>query len=104
MASKDRQDIVTHIHSDHCSGALALRKRLRRQLGIIAPRKGYLGGEDFQYDDNDRISFGDGDLKVLHTPGTSPVMLVSTKAAIRCCQRDNILGYGTAVIHHPTAT
>jgi glyoxylase-like metal-dependent hydrolase (beta-lactamase superfamily II) len=94
--------LLTHIHSDHCGGALALRKRCGAKLGIHRSRKGYLGGEDFQYDDNDRISFGEGELNVLHTPGHE---------SGHCCfyesdekilfSGDNILGYGTAVIHPP---
>ena len=94
--------LLTHIHSDHCAGALALRKRCGAKLGIHRSRKGYLGGEDFQYDDNDRIAFGGGELRVLHTPGHE---------SGHCCfyesddkvlfSGDNILGYGTAVIHPP---
>ena len=101
-AKKIDKILLTHIHSDHCGGALALRKRCGAQLGIHRSRKGYLGGEDFQYDDNDRISFGDGELNVLHTPGHE---------SGHCCfyerdekilfSGDNILGYGTAVIHPP---
>jgi glyoxylase-like metal-dependent hydrolase (beta-lactamase superfamily II) len=94
--------LLTHIHSDHCGGALALRKRCGAKLGIHRSRKGYLGGEDFQYDDNDVIAFGGGELRVLHTPGHE---------SGHCCfyensdkvlfSGDNILGYGTAVIHPP---
>jgi glyoxylase-like metal-dependent hydrolase (beta-lactamase superfamily II) len=101
-AKKIDKILLTHIHSDHCGGALALRKRCGAKLGIHRSRKGYLGGEDFQYDDNDRLSFGDGELNVLHTPGHE---------SGHCCfyesdekilfSGDNILGYGTAVIHPP---
>jgi len=94
--------LLTHIHSDHCSGALALRKRCGAKLGIHRSRAGYLGGEDFQYDDNDRIAFGGGELQVLHTPGHE---------SGHCCfhesddkvlfSGDNILGFGTAVIRPP---
>jgi glyoxylase-like metal-dependent hydrolase (beta-lactamase superfamily II) len=94
--------LLTHIHSDHCGGALALRKRCGAKLGIHRSRAGYLGGEDFQYNDNDRISFGGGELHVLHTPGHE---------SGHCCfyegdekvlfSGDNILGYGTAVIRPP---
>jgi glyoxylase-like metal-dependent hydrolase (beta-lactamase superfamily II) len=94
--------LLTHIHNDHCGGALALRKRAGAKLGIHRSRKGYLGGEDFQYDDNDRIEFGGGELHVLHTPGHE---------SGHCCfyengdkvlfSGDNILGQGTAVIHPP---
>jgi len=68
-AKKIDKILLTHIHSDHCGGALALRKRCGAKLGIHRSRKGYLGGEDFQYDDNDRISFGDGELNVLLRQG-----------------------------------
>jgi glyoxylase-like metal-dependent hydrolase (beta-lactamase superfamily II) len=94
--------LLTHIHSDHCGGALALRKRCGAKLGIHRSRAGYLGGEDFQYADNDHISFGGGELHVLHTPGHE---------SGHCCfyesddkvlfSGDNILGFGTAVIRPP---
>jgi glyoxylase-like metal-dependent hydrolase (beta-lactamase superfamily II) len=94
--------LLTHIHSDHCGGALALRKRCGAKLGIHRSRAGYLGGEDFQYADNDRVGFDGGELHVLHTPGHE---------SGHCCfyagddkvlfSGDNILGYGTAVIHPP---
>lgn len=101
-AKKIEKILITHIHSDHCGGALALRKRCGAKLGIHRSRAGYLGGEDFQYDDNDRIGFGGGELRVLHTPGHE---------SGHCCfyefgdqvlfSGDNILGYGTAVIRPP---
>jgi glyoxylase-like metal-dependent hydrolase (beta-lactamase superfamily II) len=94
--------LLTHIHSDHCGGALALRKRCGAKLGIHRSRAGYLGGEDFQYNDNDRIAFNGGELHVLHTPGHE---------SGHCCfyesdekvlfSGDNVLGFGTAVIHPP---
>jgi len=100
--NKIEKILLTHIHSDHCAGALALRRRCGARLGIHRSRRGYLGGEDFQYDDNDRITFGGGELHVLHTPGHE---------SGHCCfyedsdkvlfSGDNILGYGTAVIHPP---
>jgi glyoxylase-like metal-dependent hydrolase (beta-lactamase superfamily II) len=94
--------LLTHIHSDHCSGALALRKRCGAKLGIHRSRKGYLGGEDFQYDDNDRISFGDGELHVLHTPGHESGHCCFYEGSDKVLfSGDNILGYGTAVIHPP---
>jgi glyoxylase-like metal-dependent hydrolase (beta-lactamase superfamily II) len=101
-AKRIEKILLTHIHSDHTGGALALRKRCGAKLGIHRSRKGYLGGEDFQYDDNDRIAFGGGELHVLHTPGHE---------SGHCCfyedgdkvlfSGDNILGYGTAVIRPP---
>ena len=94
--------LLTHIHSDHCGGALALRKRCGAKLGIHRSRKGYLGGEDFQYDDNDRISFGGGELHVLHTPGHESGHCCFYEGGDKVLfSGDNILGYGTAVIHPP---
>ncbi|HEX5606002.1 MAG TPA: MBL fold metallo-hydrolase [Candidatus Binatia bacterium] len=101
-AKKIDKILLTHIHSDHCGGALALRKRCGAKLGIHRSRKGYLGGEDFQYDDNDRISFGDGELNVLHTPGHESGHCCFYESDERILfSGDNILGYGTAVIHPP---
>ena len=94
--------LLTHIHRDHCGGALALRKRCGAKLGIHRSRKGYLGGEDFQYDDNDRLPFDGGELQVLHTPGHESGHCCFYDAGERVLfSGDNILGYGTAVIHPP---
>ena len=94
--------LLTHIHSDHCGGALALRKRSGAKLGIHRSRRGYLGGEDFQYDDNDRIAFGGGELHVLHTPGHESGHCCFYEGGDKVLfSGDNILGQGTAVIHPP---
>jgi glyoxylase-like metal-dependent hydrolase (beta-lactamase superfamily II) len=94
--------LLTHIHSDHTGGALALRKRCGAKLGIHRSRKGYLGGEDFQYDDNDLIDFGGGELHVLHTPGHESGHCCFYESGDKVLfSGDNILGYGTAVIHPP---
>jgi glyoxylase-like metal-dependent hydrolase (beta-lactamase superfamily II) len=101
-AKKIEKILLTHIHSDHCGGALALRKRCGAKLGIHRSRKGYLGGEDFQYDDNDRIAFGGGELHVLHTPGHESGHCCFYEGGDKVLfSGDNILGYGTAVIHPP---
>ncbi len=101
-AKKIDKLLLTQIHSDHCGGALALRKRSGAKLGIHRSRKGYLGGEDFQYDDNDRIAFGGGELHVLHTPGHESGHCCFYEGGDKVLfSGDNILGYGTAVIHPP---
>ena len=101
-AKKIEKILLTHIHSDHCGGALALRKRCGAKLGIHRSRAGYLGGEDFQYGDNDRISFGGGELHVLHTPGHESGHCCFYEPGDRVLfSGDNILGYGTAVIRPP---
>ena len=101
-ARKIEKILLTHIHSDHCAGALALRKRCGAKIGIHRSRAGYLGEEDFHYGDGDRISFAGGELQVLHTPGHE---------SGHCCfyesrdqvlfSGDHILGYGTTVIRPP---
>ena len=94
--------LLTHIHSDHCGGALALRKRCGAKLGIHRSRAGYLGGEDFQYDDNDRIAFAGGELHVLHTPGHESGHCCFYEGGDKVLfSGDNILGFGTAVIRPP---
>jgi glyoxylase-like metal-dependent hydrolase (beta-lactamase superfamily II) len=101
-AKKIEKILLTHIHSDHTGGALALRKRCGAKLGIHRSRRGYLGGEDFQYDDNDRISFSGGELHVLHTPGHESGHCCFYEGGDKVLfSGDNILGYGTAVIHPP---
>jgi glyoxylase-like metal-dependent hydrolase (beta-lactamase superfamily II) len=103
MGAKSIEKILlTHIHGDHCGGALALKKRAGAKIGIHRSRAGYLGGEDFQYGDGERIAFGGGELAVLHTPGHE---------SGHCCfyepedkvlfSGDHILGFGTAVIRPP---
>jgi len=101
-AKKIDKILLTHIHSDHCGGALALKKRSGAKLGIHRSRAGYLGGEDFQYNDNDRIAFGGGELHVLHTPGHESGHCCFYESGDKVLfSGDNILGYGTAVIHPP---
>jgi glyoxylase-like metal-dependent hydrolase (beta-lactamase superfamily II) len=101
-ANKIEKILLTHIHSDHCGGALALKKRSGAKLGIHRSRAGYLGGEDFQYNDNDRIAFGGGELQVLHTPGHESGHCCFYEADDRVLfSGDNILGYGTSVIRPP---
>jgi glyoxylase-like metal-dependent hydrolase (beta-lactamase superfamily II) len=96
------QILLTHIHSDHCGGALALKKRSGAKIGIHRSRAGYLGGEDFQYGDGDRISFGAGELLVLHTPGHESGHCCFYDAADQVLfSGDHILGYGTSVIRPP---
>jgi glyoxylase-like metal-dependent hydrolase (beta-lactamase superfamily II) len=101
-AKKIEKILLTHIHIDHCGGALALKKRTGAKLGIHRSRAGHLGGEDFQYDDEDRIAFGGGELQVLHTPGHESGHCCFYESGDKVLfSGDNILGSGTAVIHPP---
>jgi glyoxylase-like metal-dependent hydrolase (beta-lactamase superfamily II) len=103
MGGKKIEKIVlTHIHRDHCGGALALKARSGAKLGIYCSRTGYVGKEDFAYMDGDKISYDGGKLRVVHTPGHE---------SGHCCfyepqqqllfTGDHILGRGTTVIPPP---
>jgi glyoxylase-like metal-dependent hydrolase (beta-lactamase superfamily II) len=101
-AKKIEKILLTHIHSDHCGGALALKKRSGAKIGIHRSRAGYLGGEDFQYGEGDRIPFSDGELQVLHTPGHESGHCCFYESSDRVLfSGDHILGYGTSVIRPP---
>jgi glyoxylase-like metal-dependent hydrolase (beta-lactamase superfamily II) len=101
-AKKIDKILLTHIHSDHCGGALALKKRSGARIGIHRSRAGYLGGEDFQYGDGDRITFDGGELTVLHTPGHESGHCCFYESADRVLfSGDHILGFGTSVIRPP---
>lgn len=101
-AKKIEKILLTHIHSDHCGGALALKKRSGAKIGIHRSRAGYLGGEDFQYGDGDRIVFEGGELKVLHTPGHESGHCCFYESTDRVLfSGDHIMGFGTSVIRPP---
>jgi len=94
--------LLTHIHRDHCGGALALKKRSGAKLGISNLRAGYLGGEDFTYASGDRIPYDGGELTVVHTPGheSSHCCFYQPRQEI-LFTGDHILGQGTTVIPPP---
>jgi glyoxylase-like metal-dependent hydrolase (beta-lactamase superfamily II) len=101
-AGKIEKILLTHIHSDHCGGALALKKRCGAKIGIHRSRAGYLGGEDFQYGEGDRIAFSGGEVKVLHTPGHESGHCCFYETADRVLfSGDHIMGFGTSVIRPP---
>lgn len=94
--------LLTHIHRDHCGGALALKKRCGAKLGICRLRAGFLGGEDFTYAGDDRIPFDGGELKVVHTPGHESSHCCFYEADQQILfTGDHILGQGTTVIPPP---
>jgi len=94
--------LLTHIHRDHCGGALALQKRSGAKLGIGALRAGHLGGEDFTYRGGDKIPYDDGELTVVHTPGHESGHCCFYESGRQILfTGDHILGYGTTVIPPP---
>lgn len=94
--------LLTHIHRDHCGGALALKKRSGAKLGVCGLRAGYLGGEDFTYASGDKISYDGGELAVVHTPGheSGHCCFYETRQQV-LFTGDHILGQGTTVIPPP---
>lgn len=94
--------LLTHIHSDHSGGALALKRRSGAKLGICRLRAGYVGGEDFTYADGDIIPYDGGELRVVHTPGheSGHCCFHETEKQI-LFTGDHILGRGTTVIPPP---
>jgi hydroxyacylglutathione hydrolase len=94
--------LLTHIHSDHCGGALALKKRSGAKLGISRLRAGYLGGEDFTYGEGDEIPYDGGKVRVVHTPGHESGHCCFYEPEIKdLLTGDHILGRGTTVIPQP---
>jgi hydroxyacylglutathione hydrolase len=94
--------LLTHIHSDHCGGALALKKRSGAKLGISRLRAGYIGGEDFTYADGDEIPYDGGKLKIVHTPGHESGHCCFYEPELKdLLTGDHILGRGTTVIPPP---
>ena len=94
--------ILTHIHRDHCGGALALKKRSGAKLGICRLRAGHIGNEDFTYSEGDEILYDGGKLKVVHTPGHESGHCCFYEPALEVLLTgDHILGRGTTVIPPP---
>jgi len=94
--------ILTHIHRDHCGGALALKKRSGAKLGICRLRAGHIGNEDFTYSEGDEIPYDGGKLKVVHTPGHESGHCCFYEPALEVLLTgDHILGRGTTVIPPP---
>lgn len=101
-AKKIEKILLTHIHQDHCGGALALKKRCGAQLGISRVRAGYLGAEDFAYGEGETVPYDGGELRVVHTPGheSGHCCFYEPKQEI-LFTGDHILGRGTTVIPPP---
>ena len=67
--------LVTHIHSDHASGAPALAQRAPRAQFAKYPWPARDGAVDVAWQplaDGDEIATGEGVLRAVHTPGHSP--------------------------------
>jgi len=69
------QVLVTHAHTDHASGAPAIRTRFPAARFAKFPWPGKDADVDVAWEHlahGDRVETGEGDLQVVHTPGHSP--------------------------------
>lgn len=90
--------IVTHAHSDHASGAPAIRTRWPSATLSKIPWPERDGEELWQpLSDGDTIMTGAGPLEVLHTPGHSPDHIALWHADSRTVFVGDLLQLGTTV-------
>lgn len=91
--------LVTHAHSDHISGAPAIRERhpsARLSKMPWPERDRELPWEPLQ--DGDVITTGEGELQVIHTPGHAPDHLCLWHAGSRTVFVGDMLVQGTTVM------
>jgi glyoxylase-like metal-dependent hydrolase (beta-lactamase superfamily II) len=90
--------IVTHAHSDHASGAPAIRARWPAAALRKWPWPDRDGGAPWQpLADGDTVMTASGPLHVLHTPGHSPDHLALWHAESRTLFVGDLLQMGTTV-------
>jgi len=93
--------LVTHIHSDHSSGAPALAARAphARLLKVLWPdRDGEVPVAWTAVTDGDDIQTGSGPLRVVHTPGHSPDHIVLLHAESGTAFTGDLLVQGSTVV------
>lgn len=97
--------VLTHHHADHVGGAEALRASLRASgvpARILAHRDALLPFVvDGTLDEGDVLQTGDGDLRVLYTPGHADGHLVFLAENGDCIAGDLVAGIGTILIAPP---
>jgi glyoxylase-like metal-dependent hydrolase (beta-lactamase superfamily II) len=92
---------VTHAHSDHATGATAIAARWpsTRFLKLPWPERDPKYAVPWQpIADGDRISTGEGDLEVIHTPGHAPDHVALWHAPSRTAITGDLLVMGTTVV------
>jgi hydroxyacylglutathione hydrolase len=93
--------LVTHAHSDHATGATAIAARWpsTRFLKLPWPERDPKYAVPWQpIADGDRISTGEGDLEVIHTPGHAPDHVALWHAPSRTAITGDLLVMGTTVV------
>lgn len=93
--------LVTHAHPDHASGASVLRSQWPATRFMKFPWP----GRDERYavpwetvSDGDRLSAGDTELVVVHTPGHSPDHIVFFEQASRTVFSGDLVVLGSSVV------
>jgi glyoxylase-like metal-dependent hydrolase (beta-lactamase superfamily II) len=92
---------VTHIHSDHSSGAPALRARAPGAVFSKYPWPGRDAAVDVPWQplsDGQTVDTGEGPLQVVHTPGHSPDHVVFWHEASRTAFTGDLLVLGSTVV------
>jgi hydroxyacylglutathione hydrolase len=96
-----RHVLVTHAHSDHISGAEAIRSRWPDTTFAKLPwpdRDNRLAIEWQPLHDGQVIAAGDGALEVVHTPGHAPDHLAFWDAATKTLFSGDLVVPGTTVV------
>ena len=59
--------VETHVHADHVTGAWLLRRRLKSRIAVSA--RAAVQGADIEFEEGERLSFGNRFLSIMATPG-----------------------------------
>jgi glyoxylase-like metal-dependent hydrolase (beta-lactamase superfamily II) len=101
LAGDVAEILITHRHSDHVGGAVALAQRTGARVRAFgAERAG--DAEVVPISDGELFEIGAARLRALHTPGhASDHLCFYAEGAASLFAGDNVLGEGTAVIAPP---
>jgi glyoxylase-like metal-dependent hydrolase (beta-lactamase superfamily II) len=97
--TRDLHLVVTHAHSDHISGAPAIRER--RPRTTLSKMPWPIRDRDLAWTplaDGDVIATGEGPLQVVHTPGHAPDHICLWHADSRTLFVGDMLVHGTTVV------
>ena len=83
-AKKIEKILLTHIHSDHCGGALALRKRCGAKLGIRRSRAAILAARIFNTTTTIGLGSAAASYKCFTRRAMNPATVAFMSPGIRC--------------------